>query len=356
MNKLNQIERIKVKLRLAKNTDSFFEVFGASSHKYILSSPLNIKELNDFEEKYNIILPDSYKRFLSEIGNGGLEYKNSVVGNSGAGPDYGIFKLGHPFQFIVDTSLNYLEKEPFFNENTTEKEWNRINNELDDNISDEDYDAEVAKAYSGILNIGFSGCSGYLGIILNGKNKDRVVHTYDEIEYCPHFLREANFLDWYENWLDEVISGKSIKQTGFTNESEESCINRFLSDKEPYWKYVSLAYLRSFDKLNDTSIKTLYKAYKKEKDKNVKLYILNLLTKFDYDNIKEEIAKLARKKPIEFLRNIHLYNKEKSIDWLNEINKIKKLGNLELLEYIEYITDSDIKTIYNNNNRCISQE
>ncbi len=348
MNTLNQIERIKIKLRLAKNTDTFFEVFGASSHKCILNSPLDIQEIKDFEKTYNINLPDTYKTFLSEIGNGGLEYKNSVVDNSGAGPDYGIFKLGHPHHFIVEPSLKYLENEPLFNESTTQEEWDRIYDEMDDNISDEEYDKEMAKAYSGILNIGFSGCSGYLGIMLNGKNKGRVVHTYDEIEYCPHFSQEVNFLDWYENWLNDIISGKRIKQKGFASRSEESCINRFLSDKEPYWKFVSLSYIRSFEKLDNSSIRTLHKAYKNEKDKKVKLYILNLLTKFDYDNSKKEIAKLAKKKPIEFLRNIHLYNKDKTIDWLNEVNRMRELEDSELLEYIEFVTGSDIKTTANN--------
>lgn len=344
MNALNQIERIKIKLRLAKNTDSFFEVFGASSHRYILNAPLNVKELNDFEKKYSITLPNSYKIFLSEIGNGGIEYKNSVVGNSGAGPDYGIFKLGHLHHFIVEPSSKYLEKEPFFNESTTQEEWDKIYDEMDDNISDEDYDKVVAKAYAGILKIGFSGCSGYLGIILNGKNKDRVVYTSDEIEYCPCFSKETNFLDWYENWLDEIISGKSIKQHGGTIESEESCINRFLSAKEPYWTFISLAYLRSFEKLNDTSISVLHQFYEKENNEKVKLYLLNLLTKFDYFNVKKEIAKLAKINPMEFLRNIHLYSKEKSVEWLNEIEKIKSADNAELLEYIEFITNPDIKS------------
>lgn len=348
MAELNQIERVKIKLRLAKNTDSFLEVFGAASHKYTLGKPIKIQSINDFENNYNIKLPETYKKFLTEIGNGGLEYKNSVVGNSGTGPDYGIFKLGHPHHFIVDPSLKYLEKEPFFNENTKEDKWEKIYDEMDDNISDEDYDIEVAKAYSGILNIGFSGCSSYIGIILNGKNKGRIVHTYDEIEYCPHFSKETNFLDWYENWLNEIISGKIIKQNGSTNESEESCINRFTSDKEPYWKFVSLSYIRSFDKLNDSSIKMLNRKYIKEKDKKVKLYILNLLTKFDYENAKNEITKLAQKNPMAFLRNLHLYNQEKSVEWINEIDKIKKNSNdIEMLEYIKYITDLDTKLLPN---------
>ena len=96
MKDLNQVERIKIKLNLAKNTDSFFEVFGANSHEYRLDSPIDITEIETFEKTYNILLPEEYKIFLTQIGNGGNEY-NSVTGNSGAGPDYGIFKLGHKY-------------------------------------------------------------------------------------------------------------------------------------------------------------------------------------------------------------------------------------------------------------------
>ncbi len=350
MDGLNQIERIKVKITLAKNTDFFFEVFGASSHKYILDSPLDLYELNDFEKAYNITLPDSYKIFLSKIGNGGLEYKKSVVGNSGAGPGYGIFKLGHHNHFIGDPSLKYLEKEPIFNESTTQEEWDKIYDEMDDNISDEDYDKELAKGYFGILNIGFSGCSGYLGIILNGKNAGRVVHTYDEIEYCPHFSEEMNFLDWYENWLDGIISGESImgNTRKLPEKSEESIVNKFISDiDDNYWKFKRLGDLRSFKTLSKNSITKLNEKYKNVQQIDQKICLLNFLTKYDYENSKENIAKLAKDYPMAFLRNLHLYNKDKSNEWLNEINRIRESDNSELLEYIEFVTDSDIKTTAN---------
>lgn len=339
MKELNQIDRIKIKLKLAKNTDSFFEVFGSSSHQYFLDKPLELIEVEQFECEYNIVLPDDYKKFISEVGNGGINYENSVVGNSGAGPNYGIFKLGHPYQFISDPSLKYLEKQPFLTEETTDEIWENVYLKMEDNISDEDYEMEIAKAYAGILNIGFSGCSGYLGIIVNGKNKGKVIDTYYEIEYCPRFYKEDNFLNWYENWLDTIISGKKIMETGFTNETEESCIKRFLSDKESYWKFVSLSYLRKFDNLKKSSIETLKNKYITEKDEKVKLYILNLLTKFDYDNTKKEIGTLHRKKPLEFLRNLHLFAKEKSAEWKNEIDIIRNenINNQEIIEYIEYI-------------------
>ncbi|HNF48091.1 MAG TPA: SMI1/KNR4 family protein [Chitinophagales bacterium] len=339
MIELSQIDRIKIKLRLAKNTDSFFEVFGSSSHKYFLDKPLELIEVEQFECEYNIMLPEGYKKFISEIGNGGINYENSVVGNSGAGPNYGIFKLGHPYQFISDPSLKYLEQQPFLTEETTDEIWEYIYLKMEDNISDEDYEIEIAKAYAGILNIGYAGCSEYLGIIVNGKNKGKIIDTYDEIEYCPCFYKENDFLDWYENWLDTIISGKKIKESGFTNETEESCINRFLSDKESYWKFVSLSSLRNFDKLNKSSIKTLKNKYNTEKDEKVRLYILNLLTKFDYDNTKKEIATLHRKEPLEFLRNIHLFAQEKSVEWKNEIDIIRNVNfnNQEIIEYIKYI-------------------
>ena len=67
MKGLNQVERIKIKLNLAKNTDSFLAVFGANSHKYQLDSPIDINEVEIFEKKYNISLPDGYKAFVTQI-------------------------------------------------------------------------------------------------------------------------------------------------------------------------------------------------------------------------------------------------------------------------------------------------
>ena len=351
MENLNQTERIKIKLRLAKNTDSFFEVFGASSHKYILNSPLNLHELNDFEKTYNITLPHAYKTFLSKIGNGGLEYKKSVVGNSGAGPDYGIFKLGHPHHFIVEPSLKYLENEPYFNESMTQEKWYKIYDEMDDNISDEDYEKEFGNAYSGILNIGHSGCSGYIGIILNGKNEGRIIRTYDEIEYCPNFFEETDFLHWYENWLDNIISGKNIMRSdrNIGELTEEYIVNSFISDLDnDYWKFKKLGQLRSLKKLSRNSISKLWKKYENVHHSDQKICILNFLTKYDYANSKEEIAKLSKESPLAFLRNMHLYNKNKTTEWFSEINNLRKLENSELSEYIEFVTDIDIKTTANN--------
>ena len=54
----DQIERIKKKLLIAKNTDKDLKVFGADSHKYFLEETANNDQILKFEKDYNLALPD----------------------------------------------------------------------------------------------------------------------------------------------------------------------------------------------------------------------------------------------------------------------------------------------------------
>ena len=351
MKNLSQVERIKIKLNLAKNTDSFFEVFGADSHRYRLDSPIDIKEVETFEKKYNISLPDGYKVFLTQIGNGGNE-RTTVVGNSGAGPDYGIFKLGHKYHFCMgypaNTTSEYLMKEPFFDTKTTKEDWEKISENMPEDISDDEYDKEFKRVYAGTFTIGFSGCSGFLGIMLTGEDTGRVVHMCDELEYCPQFAKEANFLDWYENWLDSIIWRKSFGGRKPYGTEEEHFVrystveNVHKPDTVQHWKIVALGYIRGFDSLSAKYAEELWKNYHMETDETVKLYILDLLVKFDYEKAKIELDKLYKRNALGFLRILHLYAKEKTSDWQNVIQKLQdESSNPEVTEYIKYVTISD---------------
>ena len=54
--------------------------------------------------------------------------------------------------------------------------------------------------------IGDQGCQSFTGLVLTGPHRGRVVNANDD--GCkPRFAFEANFLDWYERWLDEGIAG-----------------------------------------------------------------------------------------------------------------------------------------------------
>src|SRR5262245_48952774 len=61
---------------------SSFGIFGEDSHRYELHKPLLEEEVLGFEGEHGVRLPDDYRQFLTRVGNGG------------AGPYYGLFRLG----------------------------------------------------------------------------------------------------------------------------------------------------------------------------------------------------------------------------------------------------------------------
>lgn len=202
----NQIERIKEKLLLVKELDNQCEEFGSRLHRYVIGPVAGENEIKEFEKKYNIELPSCFRMFLTHIGNGGLEYENSMVGNSAAGPNYGIYKLGSELiNSVADTSFGFLKEEAYYTNHITDEEWSSHYENMDVEVSDYECEEVIAKLYSGILTIGYCGCSGFQGIMLNGNDKGRVIYISQEFEYPPRFTEETNFLDWYEAWLDGII-------------------------------------------------------------------------------------------------------------------------------------------------------
>jgi hypothetical protein len=201
-----QTKRIRQKLAEAKKKDPKLKVFGASYHKYRINSPAEEGAISKFEQQYDVQLPDCYKSFLLDIGNGGVSHAGSA-----AGPYYGIYPLGVNVNELIyaDTKQHLHNECLIFPEMSTE-DWIAFGGRASlDNIVDEEYERETGRIYGGILPIGSQGCSAIHGIVLNGEHRGRVINL-DVEGRKPLFTFEANFLDWYERWLDEVISGELV--------------------------------------------------------------------------------------------------------------------------------------------------
>lgn len=193
MQNLSQIERIKIKLSLAKNTDSYFEQFGSSSHRYLLNPPIAIEKIEAFEKKLDITIPKELKLFYTKIGYGGVGYAKESHHNLGAGPNYGIMTLDNPLLFFIETDSGALQKEPYFNKEITHDMWYKRFYEDVEDESDEAYEKELELAYSGMMNISSCGCQGYSSIILNGNDTGCVIRTYSDPEFSPSFIMKIIF-------------------------------------------------------------------------------------------------------------------------------------------------------------------
>lgn len=337
MNYNKQIDRIETKLKVAKKTDNKFKVFGASSHKYLINQPIGEKQISDFEKEYNIVLPDCYVVFLTKIGNGGCSYFQSA-----AGPFYGIYPLGENINELADKI--YLSNPVTIYPSMTDKYWTELTQRIeeDEEMSDEEYDREVGQIYSGILPIGSQGCTYLHGLILNGEYQGKVVNLDLDFQK-PRFTFENNFLDWYERWLDEVISGDLLanKPSWFgyvMGGTDREPIGKYLNSSEVAYKLECLNGLLRKVELSPETVNLVEKECFNTNEQ-LSYTALGLLTKINYARAKSLLFQTYQKVPLKVFQYIFWYAKESSEEWIDEIQHILRDKNVDskLFRFTTYL-------------------
>jgi len=178
-----------------------FQLFGSNEHKYELNTCLPEQEILDFEKTNQIKLPSEYRHFIKNIGNGG------------AGPAYGVFKLEN-WDFELD-----IENRNFLNENFpyTEK-WNLTypENENDENYTEseefQNWESEYfnEKHIYGSIRICHFGCAIYYFLVVSGTEKGNIWiddRANDEGIYplTTETKSRYNFAEWYNQWIIESL-------------------------------------------------------------------------------------------------------------------------------------------------------
>ncbi len=171
----DQIQRIKYKI-----LDKSLEMNGC----------LSVLEVEHFESTYGITLPESYRRFILEVGNGGAGPSIHGVSRLGEAPDY----LNPEYQQFhnkrVQTSLSKLQQPFPFQEIWV---WE------DEDWAEEELRKEKEKLELGNLLIGDSGCAMYWHLIISGSETSNI-WEFTDVGIVP---MNQNFLCWYEDWLDQ---------------------------------------------------------------------------------------------------------------------------------------------------------
>ncbi len=207
---MDNFDAIKSDLQKLCKSKKALEVFGASSHRYKVNPPLSEDKLRAFEEKHGIILPDDYRNFLL------------IVGNGGAGPDYGLFKLGETDEgpdfgdFLGDLSKPFPHRQA----------WNDLTGEPPDfegeydSAEEEEYQRQIGAfdeiywnphIMDGAIPICHQGCALRLWLVVNGPEKGNIWedHRADYAGIMPLQTKNhkrVTFYEWYRAWLNEALS------------------------------------------------------------------------------------------------------------------------------------------------------
>lgn len=257
----NRASYIKKLVEIASKADADNKVFGASSHKYRLNPIVSIETVRQFEKKYHITLPEEYIFFLTRVGNGG------------AGPYYGLYPLEK--LELYNEYLQALSHHPeadypiLIDRNMTAASWNaRIGMLKNDAYSDEAYDTVMKQISSGTLIIGTQGCTYDNLLMCRGSETGKMVYIDWNLETdYPPFLTGMTFLDWYENFFEEIIAGNNTASYGYKmlgTEEELSEAYEAAADLEEKSRILSSFY--RFQQLADKTIALFVRREEKSLD------------------------------------------------------------------------------------------
>lgn len=174
------------RLDFLRRTDPRFTRFGSESHRYLLNQPLTESAVAAFEARYGVSLPEDYRAFLLEVGDGG------------AGPFYGVFRLDRSDLFARDRE----DLLPGFLAGAFPhtQSWNG----LGDGSPEAEEECDDPALVRGSLNLSHQGCGYMVRLVLNGPQRGTLWEDgrCSDMGITPF---APGFATWYLRWLNEPL-------------------------------------------------------------------------------------------------------------------------------------------------------
>ena len=321
-----QLLRIQQKLAQAKAADKNLEVFGADAHQYHLNPPVSEAEVLAFEKKYGVQLPECYRAFMLTIGDAKAKKSDFI-----AGPYFGLYAFGTSVDSLLYEKIEtYLKAPCNLSPDMTQEEWETLSDPLlfseeDEEDNDDKYFAERAKVFGGLLPLGSQGCTYEHALVLNGKYTGRVVNVDLDLAQ-PKFAFEANFLDWYERYLDEVISGQLLddRPTWFgyhRGEPAEVLLNEYehTTDRKTQTDCLEGVYHKK-PPLEPALLDKIEKLIALNNDDRT--FLIEILSQSSYERAKPYLQDLVTKDPKKVFQFVWWYAKDHCADWVSVVKEL----------------------------------
>lgn len=211
------VSRAVAGLERLRQLDPGFAIFASAEHRYQLNEPLSETAVARFEKQHSIVLPDDYRRYLTEMGNGG------------AGPAYGVFRLGE-----MDESESFRPWKPgdgFIGTLSAPfphtRRWNqrpRLPKVADDHPDFERQLEEYDRVYwnpenvNGAIPICHLGCCLRIWLVITGRESGNVWldERTDDGGLSPFstpLKRRYTFGEWYAKWIKDSLRHAGRKKT-----------------------------------------------------------------------------------------------------------------------------------------------
>ena len=321
-----QLLRIQQKLAQAKEADKNLEVFGADAHQYHLNPPVSEAEVLAFEKKYGVQLPECYRAFMLTIGDAKAKKSDFI-----AGPYFGLYAFGTSVDSLLYEKIEtYLKAPCNLSPDMTQEEWETLSDPLlfseeEEEDDDDKYFAERAKVFGGLLPLGSQGCTYEHALVLNGKYAGRVVNVDLDLTQ-PKFAFETNFLDWYERYLDEVISGQLIddRPTWFgyhRGEPAEVLLNEYehTTDRKTQTDCLEGVYHKKppLEPALLDKIEKLIALNNEDRD-----FLIEILSQSSYERAKPYLQDLVNKDPKKVFQFVWWYAKDHCADWVSVVKEL----------------------------------
>lgn len=171
--------------------------FGTEGHKFRALPPMSADAVAVFEQRHRLTLPADYRAFITTISSGGTGPAYGLVPFAEVATYRGLPEdiVSRPFPFTVATNP--------YNDPTLADFWHR---EGRGQLQPGEYETEQATWVSGTLVLCHEGCGHLHLLVVSGPAYGTmwVDSTVSDGGYIPLGF---GFLDWYEWWLDNVLSG-----------------------------------------------------------------------------------------------------------------------------------------------------
>lgn len=181
-------------------------------HGFRLGPPLREDDLNGFEKKFEVKLPEAYRQFLL------------IGGDGGAGPIYGLLSF-------KEWSEQALGGEKYFGKGYLSRPcpiWPYMPECVGEDVRPITIWKHLGE---GTITIAEAGCCKSLLLIVTGKYQGRVVYIDEEENGAPYMTTDHDFIAWYERWVDALLQGWDVRCFGPGIQGDASAILQILSNE-----------------------------------------------------------------------------------------------------------------------------